>query len=370
MKYKPLGKSGELISALGQGTMGLGGYFSRDTANDSQVVKLLQKGIDLGMSLIDTAEVYGNGHSEELVGEAVKGRRDRVFIASKFSPEHSRYEDVISAVENSLQRLQTDRLDLLQTHWRNYQVPLEETARAMTQLVLSGKVRYLGVSNFTVRETKELQHHLDGQEIVSLQQEYNTLEHSIETTILPFCQAEQKTLIAYTPLLHRPFEPGEPAADVMAQITRKYSLSTAQVILNWLASKEQVVAIPKSGSPAHLAENASALDVEITHQDLEELSRIFVGQVEQIPTGIIKVADDLHRNVYRTREEAVENRFHNNPSPVEMSREILKGELLKPIKVKRDPEREGHYLLVEGRVKYWGWVIAYGEEQPIPALVL
>ncbi len=157
IKQRPLANTKVMVPILGQGTMGIGGYFQEDKSKDEEMVRLIEMGIDLGLSFIDTAEVYGAGHSEELVGKAINGRREQVFIATKFSPEHSSYSDVIKAVEGSLRRLNVDQIDLLQTHWRNYKIPLCETARAMNALFQTGKIRFLGVSNFSVNEVREFQ---------------------------------------------------------------------------------------------------------------------------------------------------------------------------------------------------------------------
>ena len=135
MKFKALGATGIVVPAIGQGTMGIGGRFERDVSSDAECIRLLRLGVDLGLTLIDTAEVYGEGHAEELAGVALRGLRDRVVVATKFSPEHSTYEGVIRAAEGSLRRLQTDYIDLYQAHWPNPRVPIEDTMRAMEKLV-------------------------------------------------------------------------------------------------------------------------------------------------------------------------------------------------------------------------------------------
>jgi len=370
--YKSLGVSSEQVSAIGQGTMGLGGYFSRDESNDTEWICLIRLGIDLGMTFIDTAEVYGAGHTEELIGSAVRGIRQRAFIATKFSPEHSAYEEVIHAVEASLKRLNTDYIDLLQTHWRNYRVPLEDTMRAMKKLVECGKVRYIGVSNFSVDEMTEVQEYLGETPIVSSQQEYNLLDRSVEENILPYCKEQRITLIAYSPFLQGKLASQHNKKAKLAEIAVNYGVSVGQLILKWLALNESVIAIPKAASEKHLRENATALDFHLQTADVRKISELFPTQVEFVPANAIKVADDSHRNVYRTLDEAVQNRFNLNPSPDEMAQRFCAGETFKPIKVQGDPSEtmKKKYLLIEGRVKYWGWVIAFGQDRPIPVLVM
>ncbi len=152
---RQLNDLGLTLPPIGQGTMGIGGYYEKDCTRDAEWIAGLRRGIDLGLTLIDTAEVYGAGHSEELVGQAIKEVRDEVFLVSKFSAEHSRVSQVIAAAERSLRRLGTDRIDLYQPHWPNPSVPFEETAEALEILVQSGKVRFVGLSNFSFHETQK-----------------------------------------------------------------------------------------------------------------------------------------------------------------------------------------------------------------------
>lgn len=370
IKQRPLANTKVMVPILGQGTMGIGGYFQEDKSKDEEMVRLIEMGIDLGLSFIDTAEVYGAGHSEELVGKAINGRREQVFIATKFSPEHSSYSDVIKAVEGSLRRLNVDQIDLLQTHWRNYKIPLCETARAMNALFQTGKIRFLGVSNFSVNEVREFQACLNDVQLVSNQQEYNVVDRTIENEILPFCKQTGMALIAYSPLLQGKITNSPTTHETLKQIASKYSATLPQLILNWLAAHDQVIIIPKMANEQHLLENAAALNFELSVEDFEALSEILVTPTRLLATDTIKVADDAHRNVYRTVEEAIENRLGLDPSPNEMAKRFLQGEFSKPIKVKIDPSDNNKYFLIEGRVKYWGWVIAFGKQKPIPALIV
>ena len=156
MRYVKLGKTMTEIPVIGQGCMGIGGYLSRDTTHDAWSLHALKIGIDLGMTFLDTAEGYGSGHSEELVGQAVQGIRDKICIATKVSPENLSYNDVISAAEGSLRRLRTDYIDLYQIHWPNPTIPVSETIRALERLLHDGKIRNIGLCNFSLREIKEM----------------------------------------------------------------------------------------------------------------------------------------------------------------------------------------------------------------------
>jgi len=373
MRYKKLGSTDIRIPAIGQGCMGVGGYLSRDGADDAARVKTLRLGIELGMTFIDTAEAYGNGHSEELVGRAVRGIRDKVFIATKFSPEHNSYDNVLQSAEGSLRRLNTEYIDLYQVHWPNPGIPLSETMRAMTELLKSGKIRYAGVSNFSIRELKEAQAALPEDEIVSIQVEYNLFDRSIESGILPYCESQSMTAIAYSPLDQGKIAGGGDKVKTLQKIAGKYDKTEAQVALNWLTSHPSVVAIPKAASPGHVKENASAADFELSDEDFEEISRTFAQESVYVPTDRICVVPggQGNRQVYQTIEEALENRLGFVPSPAELAQDIQHGEALKPVRVVRSTDKTGRYEydLIEGRIRYWAWVIAYKGEKPIPVYI-
>ena len=186
MEFKELGKSGHKIPVLGLGTWGIGGGFSPFTSSDDESVRALQLGLELDMRFIDTAEMYGHGHSEEIVAKAVKSQRDNVFIASKVSREHLHYDEVIRACESSLKRLETDYVDLYQVHWPNENIPIAETIKAMEHLATEGKIHHIGVSNFSVQQTREAQNALSKGSLASNQVEYSLLDRSIEEDLIAY----------------------------------------------------------------------------------------------------------------------------------------------------------------------------------------
>jgi len=269
---KALGKSEVRIPSIGMGTWGIGGYGTRDTSRDKEAVEALQQGIELGMWLIDTAEMYGAGHSEELVGQAIKDSpREKVFIISKVLNTHLEYKEVIKACQRSLERLQTDFIDLYLIHFPSYRIPLEETMGAMENLVEQGLVRFIGVSNFPLNLMKEAQGYLGKTEIQANEVKYNLKCRYDEKDLLPYCQRERVTLIAYTPL-----EEGSLADNKLLQeVGKKYGKTAAQVALNWLICKENVITIPKAVNLRHLQENAEAMGWRISQEDLAQLSAAF-----------------------------------------------------------------------------------------------
>jgi aryl-alcohol dehydrogenase-like predicted oxidoreductase len=367
MLLKALGNTSIRISAIGQGCMGIGGELAADSSRDAQQVDALRLGIDLGMSFIDTAEAYGSGHSEELVGKAIRGSRDRVFVATKVSPENLAYEAVVQAAERSLRRLGTDRIDLYQIHWPNPSLPIGETMRAMSRLLAEGKIRFVGVSNFSARELREAEAAL-GAPVVSNQVEYNLFDRFIEARILPQCAAEQRSLIAYSPLDKGRVPSGE---GLLERIARRHGRTSAQVVLNWLVRRPQVVVIPKAGSPGHLHENAQALDFELSAEEDASIADAYRGSPQLVAAGEIRVSPEGegNRRVYRTVDEARRNELGFSPSPQQLADGLLEGEPIKPVRLVQARSGAYKYDLVEGRIRYWAWVLAYGVERPIPSLI-
>lgn len=373
MRYKTLGKTVQKISAIGQGCMGIGDYLCKDTLSDIKQIKMLRLGIQLGMTFIDTAEGYGSGHSEELVGEAIKGQRDNVFIATKFSQKNNSYHDVIRSVEGSLHRLKVDCIDLYQVHWPNPAIPVSKTMKAMEHLVKEGKIKYIGVSNFLLKELREAELALSDNIIVSVQAEYNLFDRTIENKLLPYCENNNITIIAYSPLDNGRIAADDEKIKLLKTIGNKYGKTMHQIVLNWLITRSSVIAIPKSTNPEHIKENAAAADFELLDEDFKEISKMFTQECVYIPVNRIHAAigSQENRKVYQTIEEAIENKLKFVPSPVDLARSILKEGILKPVKVVQNTSKIGKYdyNLIEGRIRYWAWVIAYNGKKPIPAYV-
>jgi len=259
MITKELGRTGVFIPELGIGT-----------SNYHAGPGPLRQGLERGALFLDTAESYG---TEDVVGQSVKGMRDRVFIATKVSPQNFRAADLRRSVENSLLRLGIDTVDLVQLHYPNPSIPIAETMGAMADLVDAGKVKYVGVSNFSVAQLREACQALGKYPVVSNQVRYNLIDRTIEADLLPYCQANHITVIAYTPLargLHRirDCDPG----GIVDQVARETGKSPAQVVLNWCLSKDGVVAIPMSNSAEHLLENCESSGWRLTAPQLALLN--------------------------------------------------------------------------------------------------
>lgn len=229
----------------------------------------LRKGLEAGALLIDTAESYG---TEPAVGQAIRGMRDRVFIATKVSPQNFRPADLRRSVEASLQRLGIDVIDLLQLHEPNPSIPIEETMGAVSGLMDAGKVRFAGVSNFSVVQLQAAQKALAKYPIVSNQLRYNLIDRTIETDLLPYCRANHVTVIAYCPLARglnriRDCDPG----GVIDELARETGKTPAQIVINWCLCKDGVVAIPKGNSTQHILDNCGASDWRLSREQLMRL---------------------------------------------------------------------------------------------------
>lgn len=346
-----------VCNRIGQGGAGIG-------ERGAEYVEAMRLGIQLGMCLIDTAEIYGEGRSEELIGQAIEGMRRRVFLCTKFSGEHSAYEDVIKAAEGSLRRLKTDWIDLYYPHWPSLDVPIEETMRAMAKLVDDGKIRYIGLSNFSVKQMQEAQACLSHR-LVAVQHEYNLCDRTAEQQIIPFCREHGLMFIAWTPLLRGNIAPNDERRNGLNAIAARYSMSSAQLALRWLLREPYARAIPKAGTKQHVRENVAAAECEIAPPDLEQISDLYQMKVVNIPTELIRFAKDSHRQDYHTLNEARGNCFGFVPSPARLAEHIASDGMLKPLKVR---PVGGHFELIEGGVRYWAWIMAHGEGVPIPAL--
>ena len=276
MQFRPLGNTHESIPVVGLGTWGIGGEMGPDSSRDEAGIEALRLGLDLEMRFIDTAEMYGAGHSEEVVARALEGRRDRVFVASKVSPRHFAYNDVLEAAKRSLKRLGLKQMDLYQLHWPSSKIPIAETMRAMEKLVSDGLTRHIGVSNFSVEQMKEAQQSLSHEKIISNQVEFSLVDRSVEARILPYCQKESLTLIAYSPLGQGKIPRGRGSSfKVLDEIAAKLDKSRNQVALGWVLQHDSVVAIPKAADPEHVKENAEVADWKIDSEDYQRLAKAF-----------------------------------------------------------------------------------------------
>ncbi|MGI5241823.1 aldo/keto reductase [Dactylosporangium sp. CA-139066] len=259
--------AGEQIPVLGQGTWGLG----EDPMRREEELTALRLGLDLEMTLIDTAEMYGDGAAERLVGDAVFGRRDEVFLVTKVLPEHADRAGTIEACDRSLHRLRTDHIDLYLLHWPG-PAPVDETVEAFTLLQQQGKIRFWGLSNFDTTDLRAATAVPDGHAVQTDQVLYNLARRGIEWDLLPACQRFGLTVMAYSPFDHRGTVLRHPTVIAVAE---RHGVTPGQVALAWVIRQDGTTTIPKAAHPEHTAENRAALDVRLTAQDFADLDRAF-----------------------------------------------------------------------------------------------
>ncbi len=256
--------SGDQVAALGQGTW----YMGDRKTNAAQEIAALRLGIDLGMTLIDTAEMYADGGAEKVVAQAVAGRRDEVFVVSKVYPQNASRTGVPAACERSLKRLNTDRIDLYLLHWRGGH-PLSETVAAFEKLKSEGKIRHWGVSNFDTTDMEELSRVPDGGNCAANQVLYHPDSRGIEYDLLPWCAKRHIAVMAYSPLAHTTSRLlRSPALQAAA---KRHDVTPARVAIAWGLRHPHVISIPKASNPAHVQDNAAAGDLVLTDQDLAEI---------------------------------------------------------------------------------------------------
>ncbi len=302
MQYVSLGNTGIKVSVIGIGTWQAGGKFWGSDVSDEAIIKALIKAHALGINLIDTAEAYGDGHSEEVVGKAIREiGRDNVVVATKVHGGHLHHDDLIKAAENSARRLGVSEIDLYQVHWPDpwEQVPLRETMKAMETLYKRGLIRAVGVSNFAVRDLKEAREHLSSVDIASNQVRYNMLQREIEEEVLPYCKRENITILAWSPLaqgaLTGKYGLGKKPSDEVRRgnkifsdanlaelakliptlegIAKARKKTISQVALNWLVEKGGVIPIPGAKNEEQAEENAGAAGWSLTEDELSRIDR-------------------------------------------------------------------------------------------------
>jgi diketogulonate reductase-like aldo/keto reductase len=271
------------MPVLGQGTWSMGENHSAFKAE----VAALKLGLDLGVTLIDTAEMYGEGGAEKVVAEAIAGRRDEVCLVSKVLPHNASRSGTIAACERSLKRLKTEHLDVYLLHWRGG-VPLGDTLEAFTELKQDGKILDYGVSNFDVDDMEAAAALAGGEAIATNQVLYNPLNRGIEWDLLPWCKGQGIPVMAYSPFVSAP-----PALTrllgnaTLKAVAERHSATPAQIALAWLLHQPGVVAIPKAIQPAHVRANRAACDLALTPDDLKDLDGAFPPPRKKVPLAML-----------------------------------------------------------------------------------
>jgi diketogulonate reductase-like aldo/keto reductase len=268
------------VPVIGQGT------WQMEMDDRKEAIKALRRGIELGLTHIDTAELYGDGEVEKMVAEAIAGQRDEVFLATKVMPQNATYKGTIQACERSLRRLRTDRVDLYMLHWVGSH-PLEETIRAFETLLEQGKIERYGVSNFDEPELEQALRIAGPGKLACNQVLYHLKERAIEHVVIPWCQKHGVPVVGYSPFGAGDFpEPETPGGDALTIVARRHGVTARQVALRFLVRNAGVYTIPKASRIEHVEDNARALALTLTGEDYKQLDEAFPpGTPRPLPTA-------------------------------------------------------------------------------------
>ena len=335
---------------------------------DDKYLQALSSASELGVDFFDTAEAYSDGRSERIIGTWLTGKnRDLLRIATKISPENLVRERCIRHLDASLDRLQTEYVDLYQVHWPNPKMSDSEVAESLLKIFETGKVRALGLCNHPPMQILRIQSLVPDLPIVSNQVEVSIFDSYQVSRSVSWCNARDMFTFAYSPLgKGRINAPGR-VSEALRNIASKIGMTPAQLALSWVSSLGLVVPVVASRTPGHLEENALFSSFDVPTEVMNELSKIAMGSVAMVPAGKIRVSPegDGGRMTYTTLAQALDNDLGFFPSPSDLAIEVSEDADIKPVKVVR--ESDG-LLLVEGRMRYWGWIIAFGPDCPIPTI--
>ena len=279
---RKFGWTGIEVPVIGQGTWMIEGR----RGAEAEAVEALKVGLELGMTHIDTAEMYGNGRAEEIVGRAIERKRDKVFLVSKVLPSNASYQGTIDACRKSLRRLKTDFLDLYLLHWPS-SYPIGETMRAMEKLVDDGMIRYIGVSNFELEELQEAENALSKHKLACNQVFYYLGNRAIERRLLPYCTKQGIAVVGYSPFGHVGFKPRGVAARILSDVAKRNNRTVNQVMLNFLTRHPNTFSIPKARQVEHLRENSAAVGWQLNSKDLSEIDEAFPLPPDDAPLEMI-----------------------------------------------------------------------------------
>lgn len=366
MQSKLFGETGVNVASIGQGTTGMGtkNHFPKEYIQER--IKALRLGIDLGMTFVDTASLYGNGFSEEVVGVALKGIRKKCFLATKFYPhENMGSEDICLAVENSLKNLQTPWVDLYQIHWPNPRVHLERIFEVLETYQKRGAIRFFGICNFSQQEVCALEQSIPHIPLSSNEIEFNLQAKTIGTEFLGV-SSFKGAILAYSPLNKGRIVGTAFQADLVRGLAERYRATPSQVVLAWLLSFKRVFPIVKAATQEHVKENAGAMSLALSNEDIQRVNDSWEEHIYEATPESIKLRGTQQRKPYLTLEEAIDNPLDLVPSPVALAESIVRYGLRMPIQVvplygnndsyeyEVDP-----YDPFDQIKKYWAWKIAF-----------
>lgn len=366
MQTKAFGETGIRVAAIGMGTTGMGTKSFHSQEYVKQRIHSLQLGIELGMTFIDTASLYGNGFSEEVVGSALKGKRGNCFLATKFYPnEGMNSQEIRLGLETSLRRLQTDWIDLYQVHWPNPRVNYAKVFEVLEKYRESGAIRNFGICNFSPQETCDLAKSIPHIPIVSNEIEFNLQNQMLGNAFLN-SKVFSGAILAYSPLNQGRIVGTKTQAKLIKVLAEKYQATPSQIVLAWILSFERIFPIVKAATQEHVEVNAGAMALVLSNEDIQSLSDSLEEKTVEVKTESIKLRGTPQRNPYFTLAEAMENPLNLIPSPEILAESILKYGLKFSIRVVPLCEGKDSYEYevdpydpFDQVKKYWAWKIAF-----------
>jgi len=360
------------IPRLGIGTIGAG---SSETATENSIKERLDSfalALDSGANFFDVGEDYEGGFTEEILGRFAKGQRHKLILATKFTPQHAGYEDLLRAAEGSLRRLQTEYIDIYQMHWPNPSIPLDETIAALERLLREGKVRSIGLSNCSIQFAKSVNSLLVGARVATNQVKFNALNRPTVAEPDYFLESVRERLItiAYGVFGQGKIQFGVEARSLMSSLCRKYLVSEAQLLIAWTLTFPRTVAMIRSTNQEHIRKNIAAAGLVLDSADAESMTSCFRIIVRETPVARILISNsdpDVCHKIYMSMDEALRNEHELCPDVKTIASEIMAGESFRPVELIPDGQ---NYQLVQGRMRYWAWCYLYGVDAMIPAVII
>jgi len=360
------------MPCLGIGTIGAG---SGETATENSIKERLDSfalALDLGTNFFDVGEDYEDGFAEKILGRFALRQRHKLIIATKFTPKHAAYADLLRAAEGSLRRLKTDYIDIYQMHWPNPTIPLEETIAALERLMREGKVRSIGLSNCSIQFAKSVNSLLLGARVATNQVKFNALNRPTAAEPNYFSETVREGLntIAYGIFGQGMMQFGDDSRSLINRLCKKYLVSEAQLLIAWTLSFPKTVALIRSMNHEHIRNNIAAADLVLDSADADSMTSCFRIIVHEIPVDRILVSNsdpDVSHKIYLSLEDALRNEHELSPDVKTIAREIEAGDSFRPVELIPDGQ---NYQLVQGRMRYWAWRYLYGANSLIPAVMI
>ena len=373
MTFKTL--SGNNLSKIAFGTSGSGSFAHYSEANFKLKVEHFYDVFQAGINFFDTAELYGGGLAEQILGEAFHEIRKDIFIASKFNPTRLNKDDLISAFEGSLKRLKTDYIDLYQFHWPNADADYDQIFCELIKLKKSGKIRYIGLSNFSYNELLELEKNNHLKDVSYIEILFNFGWQIPLGDLIPFCQKHNIMILAYSPLGQGKLISKIQSYKELTKICNSLNLSTPQVLINWLTNYQNVIPVFRSSNISHVKEIAMEKDIHLINQTLDKIKNKIQPKIIKVPLASINLHQIDDRPIYKNIKQAIKNEYDWIPSPESLSKRLSKHKPIEPLILNEHKNGSDVYYTLDAydflgeNKKFWAWAISKGFKGNAQAII-